>query len=108
MRFIHIRRSSALAAAAMLLAAGLGQGALAQEKIRIGTMLSQSGAGAAAGRSALIGVRIAVDEINKSGGVLGRQLELVQADDQSDATVASSEAIRLTSREKIDYMVGPQ
>jgi branched-chain amino acid transport system substrate-binding protein len=95
-------------AAAVIAGAVAAGAAQAQERIRVGTMLSQSGAGAAAGQSALIGVRMAVDEINKSGGVLGRQIELVGADDQSDATVALNEAIRLTTRERIHYMVGPQ
>ena len=100
-------RSMALAGMAAL-AVSLAVPAQAQEKIRIGTLLSQSGFAAAAGRGAAIGIKIAVDEINASGGLLGRQLELVTGDDQGDTTAALSEALRLTTVNKVDFLLGPQ
>jgi branched-chain amino acid transport system substrate-binding protein len=78
------------------------------ERIKIGALLSATGPAAAFGTSSLIGARMAVAEINESGGILGRQVELVSADDQGDNATALAEAIRLTQREKIDYMIGPQ
>ena len=50
---------------------------------------------------------MAVAEINAKGGVNGRMLELVIADDQSDPTAAVNEARRLANSEKVDVVFGP-
>src|SRR5437763_15492231 len=50
---------------------------------KIGTIQPLSGAGAAGGKTALVGVEMAVDRINKAGGISGRPIELVIADDES-------------------------
>jgi branched-chain amino acid transport system substrate-binding protein len=55
--------------------------ALAQSKpYRIGTMQPLSGAAAIIGKTALVGVQMAVDRINKAGGINGRPVELIVAD----------------------------
>ena len=53
--------------------------------IRIGYQAPLSGSQEIIGKAQLLGAQIAVDQINKDGGVLGRQLELVIRDDKSDA-----------------------
>src|SRR6266581_3669429 len=50
---------------------------------KIGTIQPLSGAGAAGGKTALVGTQMAVDRINKSGGINGRPVELLVADDES-------------------------
>ena len=50
---------------------------------KIGTLQPLSGAAAAGGKTALVGVQMAVDRINKSGGINGRPVELIVADDES-------------------------
>ena len=108
-RASRVPRAAMAVATAIAISASAFIGTVqAQEKIKIGTLLSASGPAAAAGRGAAIGVRIAVDEINASGGILGRQLEIVTADDQGDTTAGLNEALRLTTVNKIDFMVGPQ
>ena len=47
---------------------------------KIGTLQPLSGAAAAGGKTALIGTQMAVDRINKSGGINDRMIELVIAD----------------------------
>jgi len=102
-------RTTVRVVASFAVMAALGAGAAqAQEKIKIGTLLSQSGFAAAAGRGASIGIKIAVDEINASGGLLGRQLEIVTADDQGDTNAGLQEALRLTTVAKVDFVLGPQ
>ncbi|MFC4345488.1 ABC transporter substrate-binding protein [Cupriavidus numazuensis] len=62
--------------------------------IRIGLISSLSGAQAPLGQPMLLGAQIAVDQVNKAGGVNGRMLELVIRDDKakpSDAAVAARE-----------------
>src|SRR5215510_16429312 len=51
--------------------------------LKIGTLQPLSGAAAAGGRTSLVGVQMAVDRINKAGGVNGRPIELIIADDES-------------------------
>src|SRR4051794_20852967 len=57
------------------------QAAFGQAKpYKIGTLQPLSGAGASGGKTALVGVQMAVDRINKSGGINGRPVELIVAD----------------------------
>ena len=55
----------------------------AAEPIKIGETAPLSGPNAESGRNQIQAANLAVDEINKAGGVLGRPLELVIEDDQS-------------------------
>lgn len=57
-------------------------------------------------RPILDGVLLAVGEINDQGGVLGRPLETVIADGQSEATVFAREADRLIGQEKVSSLIG--
>ena len=47
-------------------------------------------------------LQLYVEELNKKGGVLGRQLELVHYDDGSDANKANGFAKRLLDDDKVD------
>src|SRR5882762_7095321 len=73
---------------------------------KVGTIQPLSGAGAAGGKTALVGVEMAVDRINKSGGINGRPVELVVADDESKPDVARRKAQKLVDDDKIDIQVG--
>jgi branched-chain amino acid transport system substrate-binding protein len=53
------------------------------DTIKIGMVLSATGSGADGGKYALTGATIALDRVNKSGGVLGKQVELITEDDQT-------------------------
>src|SRR5688572_31204256 len=55
----------------------------AAETVRVGSLLDQTGPINISGLPAVAGTKFAIDEINKSGGLLGQQLELVQYDTQS-------------------------
>lgn len=55
-------------------------------KIVIGVISPNTGALAAYGNGVVTGADLAVEEINASGGILGRQVELIKTDDQSDPT----------------------
>ena len=73
--------------------------------IRLGFISSLTGAQAPLGQSMLLGARIAVDQINGAGGVLGRKLELIERDDKArptDATVAAREL----SGEGVNLLLG--
>ena len=81
--------------------------ALAQkEPIKIGLINVLSGAFGAYGKSGKQGAEMAIDEINASGGVLGRKITFVQVDDQGKPDVSAQEARRLILNEKVNFLVG--
>ena len=65
--------------------------------IKLGMIVPTSGSSAPTGNSMANGAKMAVDEINKAGGVLGRQLELQIADGACDAQQAVASANKLVS-----------
>jgi len=81
-------------------------GAFAAEPIKIGSVLSVTGPAAFLGDPELKTLQQYVEEINKKGGVIGRQLQLVHYDDGSDANKANGFAKRLIDDDKVDVIVG--
>lgn len=72
----------------------------------IGEFAALTGATASFGQSAHRGVRMAIDEANVGGGVLGKKLRLVTEDDQSKAGEAATVVRRMISREKPVAIIG--
>ena len=73
---------------------------------KIGTAQPLSGAGAAGGKTALVGLQMAVDRINKSGGINGRPVELIVADDESKPDVGRRKVEKLLVEDEVDVHVG--
>jgi branched-chain amino acid transport system substrate-binding protein len=81
--------------------------ALAQSKAyRIATMQPLSGAAAIIGKTALVGVQMAADRINKAGGINGRPIELIVADYESKPDVGRRKAEKMAVEDNIDAHVG--
>ncbi|MDP1773087.1 MAG: urea ABC transporter substrate-binding protein [Methylobacter sp.] len=76
------------------------------QPIRIGVLHSLTGTLAVSERPLVDAVQMAVTEINARGGVLGRPLEMVVADGQSDPAVFAREAERLITQEKVSVLFG--
>lgn len=72
--------------------------------IRIGVLHSLSGTMANDERPLVDAVRLAVEEINAGGGLLGRPVEMLVADGRSDDSVFAAEAERLISTEKVSAL----
>ena len=100
------KRSLLKMAAAAALAFGAGLPAYAADPIKIGSVLSVTGPAAFLGDPELKTLQLYVENINKAGGVLGRQIQLVHYDDGSDAGKANSFAKRLIDDDKVDIIVG--
>ncbi|HEX9673930.1 MAG TPA: amino acid ABC transporter substrate-binding protein [Burkholderiales bacterium] len=98
---------SVLALATVVLAAAVAATAHAQAPIRIGASLSQTGSFANLGQNQLRGVQLCIKHANEKGGVLGRKLELVFEDDQSQAPVAVRIYEKLITQDKVDAILGP-
>ena len=95
-------------ALAFLSATILGAGsARAEDTIKIGGLVSVTGGAASIGKIAETAWNLAINEINASGGVLGKKLELVMADTMTDPTHALNEARRLVDSEKVVAILGP-
>src|SRR5712671_3024258 len=62
----------------------------AAKPYQIGSEQPLSGAGAAGGKTALVGLQMAVDRINHMGGIMGRPIGLVIADDESKPDVPAA------------------
>ena len=77
-----------------LLLAACG-GAKQEETIKIGAALCLTGIQAPLDEPALKGAQLAVDEINKKGGVLGKDLELINLDCKSDPVTTGNVAVQL-------------
>lgn len=77
-----------------------------EQSIRIGVLHSLTGTMAVSERPLVDAVQLAMTEINAKGGVLGRPLEMVVADGQSDAAVFAREAERLITQEKVSVIFG--
>jgi branched-chain amino acid transport system substrate-binding protein len=76
--------ASAGALGAAMLVPAPWQAAFGQAKpFKIGTLQPLSGAGATGGKTALVGLQMAVDRINGSGGINGRPIEIIVQDDES-------------------------
>ena len=93
------------ALATVALAAYLGT-ALAADPIKIGVGGPFTGGSSSMGVSMRDGVRLAVDEINKAGGLLGRKIELVERDDEAKNERGVQIAQELINKEKVVAMVG--
>src|SRR5580693_6057572 len=78
----------------------------APKPYKIGTMQPLSGAAAIIGKTALVGVQMAVDRINKAGGINGRSVELIVADYESKPDVGRRKAEKLVDEDGIDAHVG--
>ena len=77
-----------------------------QPPIRLGLLHSKTGAMAVAESSMIDGEMMAIEEINASGGLLGRPVEAVMTDGRSDAATFATEAERLISKEHVVTVVG--
>ena len=76
------------------------------EPIKIGEFASLTGKEATFGQMSHHGTELAVDELNKAGGVLGKQLQLLTEDDQSKQGEAKTIARKLISRDNIVALLG--
>jgi branched-chain amino acid transport system substrate-binding protein len=84
-----------------------GAEAQAQTPIRIGASMSQTGSLAGPGQNQLRGYQLCVKHTNEKGGVLGRRIELLVEDDQSQGPTAAAIYERLIAQDKVDAILGP-
>jgi branched-chain amino acid transport system substrate-binding protein len=109
-RFLQAATAASLAAAPQPL---LWRHARAQEEIRIGALCELSGVASTIGVPQSEGMRLAVEEINKTGGILGkgagiggRPVKLLIEDTESKVQTGVTKAKKLVERDRVDVLTG--
>ena len=106
-KFLALSSTAAGALGATVLVPPPWREAFGQAKpYKVGVLQPLSGTAAAGGKTALVGTEMAVERINKSGGVNGRPIELVVADYESKPDVGRRKAEKLVLEDKIDIAEG--
>ena len=93
----------------LMLASGLVASSLVvqAQPIKVGWLSSLTGPLSSAAIAENQGVQLAVDEINKAGGILGRPIELLTRDTAGDPTKAVNFAQQLAFSDKVHFVIGP-
>lgn len=106
-RLPNLQRLLFPVAAAVTLNMAIFAGAQATEPpIKVGLVAALSGQSAKSGEALTRGLTMAINEVNASGGVLGRPLELVRRDDESNPSKGILAARELVQREKVAVLFG--
>lgn len=100
------RRKFVAAGAALTGSMLLPRVVMAADTIKLGSVLDTSGIFDAYGKPMDMAMRLAVDQINADGGLLGKQVEVVSYDTQSDMALYSQYAQQLTRQDKVDVVHG--
>jgi branched-chain amino acid transport system substrate-binding protein len=104
---VEAGRGTARGLSLLLLCTLCTAGAQAADPIRIGLVAEITGQAAEAGVYTVNGAKLAIEDINKAGGVLGRQVELHVEDSQGSNPGAVLAFTKLFSRKDIPVIVGP-
>ena len=112
MKYLTVVSRRGIAAWGLALAVALGVGswsppAAAQSPIKIGASLSLTGTYAALGQNQQRGYQLCAKDVNEKGGVLGRKIEFVLYDDQSQPATGVRLYEKLITQDKVDAVMGP-
>ena len=99
----YLKLSLAAVAVALLAA----QGAVAAEPVKVGFALGLTGANAPNGKQLLVALEIWRDDVNAKGGLLGRKVELVYYDDQTQPANDPGIYTKLIDIDHVDLLLGP-
>ena len=104
----HLKFAAALMGTLLMgsVLAGCGDEAKSDE-IKIGANFEMTGNVANYGSATLDGLKLAIKEVNDAGGVNGKKITIVDADNKSEASEAVNAATKLISDDKVKVIVGP-
>ena len=94
------------AAAALQLASPFVRNARAETPLRIGMVDPLTGVYAAVAQNEVMGARLAVEQINAKGGILGRPIELLVEDSANDVGTGVQKARKLIERDQVAFLIG--
>jgi branched-chain amino acid transport system substrate-binding protein len=88
-------------------AIALSGAVLAQQPIKVGMSMPQTGTLGAGGQAALLALRMWVEDVNAKGGLLGRKVELIAYDDQTNPALTPALYTKLLDVDKVDLLIAP-
>ncbi|WP_434564331.1 ABC transporter substrate-binding protein [Thermoanaerobacterium thermosaccharolyticum] len=77
------------------------------DTIKVGALFELTGGVATFGTSSYNGAKLYIDEINKNGGVLGKKIVLLKADNKSQTDESINQATKLIQQDKVIAILGP-
>jgi branched-chain amino acid transport system substrate-binding protein len=104
-RRTFLAAGSTAAFGALAMPALVGKAAAA-DKIKLGSLLDTSGLFDAYGKPMDMALRLAVEQINAGGGLIGREVEIIAYDTQSDMALYTQYAQKLVRQDKVDVVHG--
>jgi len=102
MKKIFVLFAAALCVAAMAFAGGAKEA----DTVTIGAIFPLSGGVAFYGNESRDGALLALEQTNAAGGLLGKKLALLSEDDEGDAAKAVNALTKLTTRDKVSFILG--
>ena len=79
----------------------------AQQPVKIGMSMPQTGGLGAGGKSALLALQMWVEDVNAKGGLLGRKVQFIHYDDQTNAGLVPGIYTKLLDIDKVDLLIAP-
>src|SRR3982751_2168926 len=109
MNFTRRKVLGAVGAATAALSAGLTGRVFGQQQgpIKIGIGISQTGTLGGGGKAALLALQMWVEDVNGKGGMIGRKVELIAYDDQSNPATTPGIYTKLLDVDKVDLLIAP-
>ena len=97
----------AMGAGALTAAIPLRRARAQQNVVKIGMSMPQTGSLGAGGQSALLALRMWVDDVNQKGGLLGRKVDFTVYDDQTNPANVPGIYTKLLDVDKVDLLIAP-
>ena len=97
---------SLLIIASLLIGFACQTGSRGGDNVRVGVFMSLTGTTANFGISSTNAIKMAADEINKAGGINGKQVELLVQDDRSDASEAATIVTKFVTQDQVHAILG--
>jgi branched-chain amino acid transport system substrate-binding protein len=102
-----MKLTSILARLFGVLALAFSASAFAQQPIKIGMSMPQTGPLGGGGKAALLALNMWVDDVNARGGMLGRKVELISYDDQGNPALTPGIYSKLLDIDKVELLIAP-
>src|SRR6476619_1875504 len=97
----------AMGAGALTAAIPLRRARAQQNVVKIGMSMPQTGSLGAGGQSALLALRMWVDDVNQKGGLLGRKVDFTVYDDQTNPANTPGIYTKLLDVDRVDLLIAP-
>ena len=92
---------------ALFIALTLSGAGFAQQPIKVGMSMPQTGSLGAGGKAALLAIQMWVEDVNARGGLLGRKVEFIVYDDQTNPALTPAIYTKLLDIDKVDLLIAP-